>query len=417
MEEFKMARRNRTPEENERRAKISELLKLANVSSMDDIQNLFKETIAEFMEDGLDAELDDELGYSKYDYKNKETGNSRNGHSKKTLKTSFGNVDIETPRDRNGEFEPQLLKKNQTSISQDVEEKILSMYAKGMTTSDIEAHIQDIYGLEVSDTTVSRITDKILPVAKEWQQRPLESVYAVVFLDAIHYHVRSEGQIIKKAVYIAIGVNIDGKKDVLGMWVGENESAKYWATVLNSLKNRGVDDIFIACTDNLTGFSEAIAAIYPKTEIQNCIIHQLRNSSKYVSYKDIKALMSDLKAIYSAVDEPTALDALDEFAARWDKKYPKIAESWRSNWPNLSAYFKYPQEVRRLIYTTNTIEGFNRQLRKVTKSKSVFPTDDSLLKMLYLAMMDITKKWTGRRQDWSAIHAQLSVFFADRMPG
>ena len=411
-----MARRNRTPEENERRAKISELLKLANVSSMDDIQNLFKETIAEFMEDGLEAELDDELGYSKYDYKSKNTGNSRNGHSKKTLKTSFGNVDIETPRDRNGEFEPQLLKKNQTSISQDVEEKILSMYAKGMTTSDIEAHIQDIYGLDVSDTTVSRITDKILPVAKEWQQRPLESVYAVVFLDAIHYHVRSEGQIIKKAVYIAIGVNIDGKKDVLGMWVGENESAKYWATVLNNLKNRGVDDIFIACTDNLTGFSEAIAAIYPKTEIQNCIIHQLRNSSKYVSYKDIKALMTDLKAVYTAVDEPSALDALDTFAARWNKKYPKIAESWRSNWPNLSTYFKYPQEVRRLIYTTNTIEGFNRQLRKVTKSRSVFPTDDSLLKMLYLAMMDITKKWTGRRQDWSAIHAQLSVYFADRLP-
>ena len=411
-----MARRNRTPEENERRAKISELLKLANVSSMEDIQNLFKETIAEFMEDGLDAELEDELGYSKYDYKNKDTGNSRNGHSKKTLKTSFGNVDIETPRDRNGEFEPQLLKKNQTSISQDVEEKILSMYAKGMTTSDIEAHIQDIYGLEVSDTTVSRITDKILPIAREWQQRPLESVYAVVFLDAIHYHVRSEGQIIKKAVYIAIGVNIDGKKDVLGMWVGENESAKYWATVLNNLKNRGVDDIFIACTDNLTGFSEAIEAIYPKTEIQNCIIHQLRNSSKYVSYKDIKALMTDLKAVYTAVDEPSALDALDTFAAHWDKKYPKIAESWRSNWPNLSTYFKYPQEVRRLIYTTNTIEGFNRQLRKVTKSKSVFPTDDSLLKMLYLAMIDITKKWTGRRQDWSAIHAQLSVYFADRLP-
>ena len=411
-----MARRNRTPEENERRAKISELLKLANVSSMEDIQNLFKETIAEFMEDGLDAELEDELGYSKYDYKNKDTGNSRNGHSKKTLKTSFGNVDIETPRDRNGEFDPQLLKKNQTSISQDVEEKILSMYAKGMTTSDIEAHIQDIYGLEVSDTTVSRITDKILPIAREWQQRPLESVYAVVFLDAIHYHVRSEGQIIKKAVYIAIGVNIDGKKDVLGMWVGENESAKYWATVLNNLKNRGVDDIFIACTDNLTGFSEAIEAIYPKTEIQNCIIHQLRNSSKYVSYKDIKALMTDLKAVYTAVDEPSALDALDTFAAHWDKKYPKIAESWRSNWPNLSTYFKYPQEVRRLIYTTNTIEGFNRQLRKVTKSKSVFPTDDSLLKMLYLAMIDITKKWTGRRQDWSAIHAQLSVYFADRLP-
>ena len=327
-----MARKKRTPEENARREKIRELLQMANIGSMDDIQSLFKETIAEFMENGLDAELDDELGYSRYDYKNKDTDNSRNGHSSKTLRTSFGDVEISVPRDRKGEFEPHVLKKNQTSISQDIEEKILSMYAKGMTTSDIEAHIQEIYGVEVSDTTVSRITDKILPIAKEWQQRPLESVYAVVFMDAIHYHVRSEGQIVKKAVYIAIGIDLDGRKDVLGMWVGENESAKYWATVLNSLKNRGIEDIFIACTDNLTGFSTAIEAVFPKTEIQNCIIHQ------------------------------------------------------------------------------------HRQLRKVTKAKSVFPTDDSLLKMLYLAMMDITKKWTGRRQDWSVIHAQLAVFFADRMP-
>lgn len=412
-----MARKKRSPEENERRAKIRELLQASNISSMEDIQNLFKETIAEFMENGLEAELDDELGYSRYDYRNKDTDNSRNGHSSKTLRTSFGDTEISTPRDRKGEFEPQLLKKNQTSISQDIEEKILSMYAKGMTTGDIEAHIRDIYGVEVSDTTISRITDKILPVAKEWQQRPLETVYAVVFLDAIHYHVRSEGQIVKKAVYIAIGVDLDGKKDVLGMWVGENESAKFWTTVLNSLKNRGVEDIFIACTDNLTGFSTAIEAVYPRTEIQNCIIHQLRNSSKYVSYKDLKGLIADLKAVYAAVDEPSALNALDAFSNHWDKKYPKISQSWRDNWSNLSTYFKYPQEVRRLIYTTNAIEGFNRQLRKVTKSKSVFPTDDSLFKMLYLAMVDITRKWTGRRQDWSMIHAQLAVFFADRMPG
>ena len=411
-----MARRNRTPEENARRAKIRELLEVGNISSMADIQKLFKETIAEFMENGLDAELDEELGYSKYDYRNKETENSRNGHSAKQLKTSFGNVEVSIPRDRKGEFDPQLLKKNQTSISQDIEEKILSMYAKGMTTSDIENHIRDIYGLEVSDTTVSRITDKILPIVKEWQQRPLESVYAVVFMDAIHYHVRSEGQIVKKAVYIAIGIDLDGRKDVLGMWVGENESAKYWATVLNSLRNRGVEDIFIACTDNLTGFSAAINAVFPRTDIQNCIIHQLRNSGKYVSYKDIKQLMADLKAVYAAADEQAALSALDEFEGAWGKKYPKIGPSWRENWANLSTYFKFPQEVRRLIYTTNAIEGFNRQLRKVTKSKSVFPTDDSLLKMLYLAMMDVTKKWTGRRMDWSAIHAQLAVYYGDRMP-
>ena len=396
--------------------KIRELLELSDITSMEDIQSLFKETIAEFMEKGLDAELEDELGYSKYDYRNKETDNSRNGHSSKTLRTSFGDVEVSVPRDRKSEFEPQMLKKNQTSISQDIEEKILSMYAKGMTTGDIEAHIRDIYGIDVSDSTVSRITDKILPVAKEWQQRPLESIYAVVFLDAIHYHVRSEGQVVKKAVYIAIGINLDGRKSVLGMWVGENESAKFWATVLNGLRNRGVEDIFIACTDNLTGFSAAIEAVFPKTEVQNCIIHQLRNSSKYVSYKDLKALMTDLKAVYGAVDEQAALDALDVFSERWDKKYPKISQSWRDNWANLSTYFKYPQEVRRLIYTTNAIEGFNRQLRKVTKSKSVFPTDDSLFKMLYLAMVDITKKWTGRRQDWSRIYAQLTIFFADRMP-
>ena len=408
--------KKRTPEENARRSKIRELLDMSNITSMDDIQNLFKETIAEFMEDGLETELDDELGYSRYDYRNKNTENSRNGHSSKTLRTSFGDVEVAVPRDRKGEFEPQLLKKNQTSISQDIEEKILSMYAKGMTTGDIEAHIQDIYGVDVSDTTVSRITDKILPVAKEWQQRPLEAVYAVVFLDAIHYHVRSEGHIVKKAVYIAIGIDLDEHKDVLGMWVGENESAKYWATVLNSLRNRGIEDIFIACTDNLCGFSTAIEAVFPKTEIQNCIIHQIRNSSKYVSYKDLKALMADLKAVYAAVDEDAALMALDTFSEHWDKKYPTISQSWRANWANLSTYFKFPQELRRLIYTTNAIEGFNRQLRKVTKAKSVFPTDESLFKMLYLAMMDITKKWTGRRQDWSMIQAQLAVYFEDRMP-
>lgn len=411
-----MGKRNRTPEEAARRQKIRELLLDGDVRSMEDIQNLFKETIAEFMENGLEAELDEELGYSKYDYKNKETDNSRNGYSSKKLRTSYGNVDVAIPRDRKGEFEPQLLKKNQTSVSQDIEDKILSLYAKGMSTSDIETHIKDIYGLEVSDTTISRITDKILPIVKEWQQRPLEEIYAVVFMDAIHYHVRSEGQIVKKAVYIAIGIDLNGRKDVLGMWVGENESAKYWATVLNSLKNRGVNDIFIACTDHLTGFSEAIEAVYPRTDIQNCIIHQLRNASKYVSYKDLKPLMIDLKAVYGAIDETTALNALDAFSDKWDKKYPKISKSWRENWTNLSTYFKFPEEVRRLIYTTNAIEGFNRQLRKVTKAKSVFPTDDSLMKMLYLAMMDITSKWKGRRQDWGTIYSQLTIFYGDRIP-
>ena len=414
-----MARKNgrqRSPEEAARRKKIRELLALSGVEGMEDIQQLFRETIAEFMESGLDAEMDEQLGYERYDVQGKETDDSRNGHSKKTLRTSFGDTTIRVPRDRKGEFEPAILRKNQTSISQDVEAKIISMYAKGMSTTDIGDHIRDIYGIEVSESTVSRITDKVLPEAREWQQRPLESIYAVMFMDAIHYHVRSEGQIVKKAVYIAIGIDLNGRKDVLGMWVGENESAKYWTTVLNSLRNRGVEDVFIACTDNLTGFANAIEAVFPKADIQNCIIHQLRNSSKYVSYKDLKALMADLKKVYAAVDEPSAEEALEAFSARWDKKYPKISASWRENWPNLSTYFKFPEELRRLIYTTNAIEGFNRQLRKVTKAKAVFPTDDSLLKMLYLAMLDITKKWTGRRQDWAVIHAQLAVYYADRMP-
>ena len=414
-----MARKNgrqRSPEEATRREKIRELLALSGVEGMEDIQQLFRETIAEFMESGLDAEMDEQLGYERYDVQGKETDDSRNGHSKKTLRTSFGDTTIQVPRDRKGEFEPAILRKNQTSISQDVEAKIISMYAKGMSTTDIGDHIRDIYGIEVSESTVSRITDKVLPEAREWQQRPLESIYAVMYMDGIHYHVRSEGQIVKKAVYIAIGIDLSGRKDVLGMWVGENESAKYWATVLNSLRNRGVEDVFIACTDNLTGFANAIEAVFPKSDIQNCIIHQLRNSSKYVSYKDLKALMADLKKVYAAVDEPSAEEALEAFSARWDKKYPKISASWRENWPNLSTYFKFPEELRRLIYTTNAIEGFNRQLRKVTKAKAVFPTDDSLLKMLYLAMLDITKKWTGRRQDWAVIHAQLAVYYADRMP-
>lgn len=414
-----MARKNgrkRSPEEAARREKIRELLALSGVEGMEDIQQLFRETIAEFMESGLDAEMDEQLGYERYDVQGKETDDSRNGHSRKTLRTSFGDTTIQVPRDRKGEFEPAILRKNQTSISQDVEAKIISMYAKGMSTTDIGDHIRDIYGIEVSESTVSRITDKVLPEAREWQQRPLESIYAVMFMDAIHYHVRSEGQIVKKAVYIAIGIDLSGRKDVLGMWVGENESAKYWATVLNSLRNRGVEDVFIACTDNLTGFANAIEAVFPKADIQNCIIHQLRNSSKYVSYKALKALMADLKKVYAAVDEPSAEEALEAFSARWDKKYPKISASWRENWPNLSTYFKFPEELRRLIYTTNAIEGFNRQLRKVTKAKAVFPTDDSLLKMLYLAMLDITKKWTGRRQDWAVIHAQLAVYYADRMP-
>ena len=419
LEVFNMPRYKLSPEERaaeqERKENLRNIMKGLDVKNFEDLKDVFKLMVGEMLENGLEGELDDELGYTKYDYRNKAGENSRNGYSKKTLKTSFGETEIKVPRDRDGEFEPQLVKKNQTTLTGDIEEKILSMYAKGMTTSDIETHIQDIYGLECSDSTISRITDKILPVVREWQSRPLEEVYAVVFMDAIHFHVRSEGQIVKKAVYIAIGINMDGLKEVLGMWVGENESAKFWLSVMNGLKNRGLQDILIACVDGLTGFPAAIEAVYPKTEIQQCIIHQIRNTTRFVSYKDIKALMADLKKVYAAIDEQTALSELENFDEKWGTKYPKIAISWRDNWANLSTYFKYPQEVRTLIYTTNAIEGFNRQLRKVTKNKGVFPTDDSLLKMLYLAMMDITKKWTGKRREWGQIHSQLEIFFADRL--
>ena len=410
-----MGRRNESPEKKRRRALIGEFLKENPIKDANDINELVKELIAQVVENSLEGELDDELGYTKYDYRNKDTDNSRNGYSKKTVHSSFGDMELDIPRDRKSEFEPQLIQKNQNNLTQDIESKIISMYAKGMSTCDIETHIKDLYGLEISDSTISRITDKVLPLVKEWQVRPLEDVYAVVFMDAIHFHVRSEGRIIKKAVYIAIGINMEGFRDVLGMCVGENESAKFWLSVMNDLKNRGVEDILIACVDGLTGFPAAIAAVYPKTELQQCIIHQIRNTTKFVSYKDIKALMADLKRVYTSPSEESALFELDMFEEKWNSKYPKIAISWRNNWANLATYFKYPQEVRTLIYTTNLIEGFNRQMRKVTKSKSVFPTDDSLLKILYLAMIDVTKKWTQSRKDWGKIHSQLEIYFADRL--
>jgi len=409
-------RRAMTEDEKRRKELIKELLKTTPLRDGQDLNDIMKEFIAEMVNGSLEGELDDELGYDKYDARNKETDNSRNGFGQKTLQTSYGEVGIRVPRDRQGEYEPKLIGKHKTMLNDEVERKIISMYAKGMTTGDMEAHIRDLYGLDISDSTISRITDKILPIAKEWQARPLESIYAVVYMDAIHYHVRQDGRIIKKAVYIAIGINLDGIKDVLGLWIGENESSKYWLSVINEMKNRGVQDVLIACVDGLSGFSEAISAVFPDTEIQKCVIHQIRNSTRFVSHKDIKPLMKDLKRVYTATTEETAVYELDQFEASWGKKYPKIAISWRKHWAELSTYFKYPEEVRKLIYTTNAIEGFNRQLRKVTKNKGVFPTDDSLFKMLYLATVDITKKWIGRRRDWGQIYSQLSIYFDERIP-
>ena len=386
-----------------------------SIKSGNDVNSIMRDMMSVLLEGVLDEELNEELGYSKYDYRNKETDNSRNGHSKKTMRTSYGDMDIAIPRDRKGEYEPQLIPKYQNTVTQDMEEKIISMYAKGMTTGDIEAHLKELYDLDISDSTISRITDKIVPLVKEWQERPLQEIYAVVYMDAIHYHVRSEGRIVKRAVYIALGIDMDGKKDVIGMYVGENEGAKFWLSIINGLKNRGVQDILIACVDGLNGFPQAIEAVYLKTEIQQCIIHQIRNTTNYVSYKDLKKLMADLKMVYAAPDEAAALEELESFGEKWNSKYPKIYKSWSERWATLSTYFKYPNEVRKLIYTTNAIEGFNRQLRKVTKSRTVFPSDDSLLKMLYLATMDITKKWTGRRRDWPQIRAQLEIYFEERL--
>ena len=404
-----MARKKDTPQKAALRELMGAYLKENNVKVKDgtDVNSIMRDMMSVILEGALNEEMDEELGYSKYDYRNKDTENSRNGYSQKTMHTSYGDMEIDIPRDRNGEFEPQIVKKYQNTVTQDMEEKIISMYAKGMTTNDIESHMRELYDIEISDSTISRITDKILPIVKEWQERPLEEIYAVVFMDAIHYHVRNEGRIVKRAVYIAIGIDMNGHKDVLGMYVGQNESAKFWLSILNGLKNRGVNDILIACVDGLTGFPQAIEAVFPETEIQQCIIHQIRNTTRFVSYKEIKPLM--------APTEEIALDELDSFDEKWSGKYPKIAKSWRDNWVNLSTYFKYPEAVRRLIYTTNAIEGFNRQLRKVTKSKTVFPSDDSLLKMLYLATMDITKKWTGHRQDWGLIHSQLEIYFEERL--
>ena len=374
------------------------------------LKDMFGDAISEMLE----AELEDDLGYSRYDYKNKTTTNSRNGYSKKSLKSNYGKTDIKIPRDRDGQFEPKIVKKNQTTLPS-IEDQVLSMYGKGMTTRDIEKYLESIYGIDASPELISRITDKILPLVTEWQARPLEEVYGIVFMDAIHYKVRSEGRILNKAEYTAIGVNLEGIREVLGIWVGEAESAKFWLSVLNEIKNRGVADILIISVDGLKGFSEAIASAFPETEVQKCILHQIRASTRYVSYKDIKAFTSDLKKIYRAATEELALKELDKLEDIWGKKYPLSIKSWRSNWAELATYFKYPKEIRKIIYTTNNVESFHRQLRKVTKSKSIFPNDQTLLKMLYLATMDATDIWTMRLRDWPLILSQLTIYFKERV--
>ena len=398
--------RKMTPE---RKAFIDSLLAHYQPTDANDVQEMLKDLLGDTLQGMLEAEMDQKLGYSKYDYQNKTTDDSRNGYSKKTVTSSMGPIDLDIPRDRKSEFEPQIVKKNQTDIS-NIEDQVLSMYAKGMTTRDISSHLRDVYGVDASAEMISHMTDRILPIAKEWQNRPLERKYAIVFMDAVHFNVREDNRTIKKAVYVAIGVKLNGTREVLGMWIGGNESAKYWLGVLNEIKNRGVEDIMIVSVDGLTGFGDAIHAVFPLAEIQRCIVHQIRYSTKFISYKDIKAFMADLKRVYKADTEDLALVALDELEEAWGKKYP-----WRNNWAQLSTYFKYPGEIRRLIYTTNSIENFNRQLRKVTKAKTIFPTDDALFKSLYLAMMDATKKWTGKAWDWGQTLDQLCIYFGNRI--
>lgn len=393
---------------------LREFIKENKLVTAQDAQNALKDLFAETIQEMLEAEMDTHLGYEKHEVKNKATANSRNGKSRKTVISEYGEQEIAVPRDRQGEFEPLVIKKHQSNVT-GIEDQIVALYAKGVSTRDIQDHLAHLYGIDVSPTLISNVTNKIVPLIKEWQNRPLQGVYAVVFLDAIHFKVKQDGAIVNKAAYMVIGIDLDGSKDVLGMWIGENESAKFWLSVLNELKNRGVQDILITCVDNLTGFSQAITACYPQTEIQKCIIHQIRNSTRYVSYKDLKKVTADLKPIYKATTEDAALAELDRFEEIWGTKYPLIVRSWRNNWDELATFFKYPPEIRKLIYTTNIIESYHRQLRKVTKGKSIFPSDEALLKMLYLSTMDVVRKWTGRVQNWGQMLLQLSVFFPDRV--
>lgn len=364
--------------------------------------------IKQLTESALQAELEHHLA-------NEQAPNRKNGFSTKTIKSPAGNFELETPRDRSGSFEPQLIKKNQTTLSDEIDSKILSMFSMGMSYRDINKHIEDMYGMNVATGTISAVTDKLIPELKAWQQRPLDSHYPIVWLDAIHYKVKEDGRYISKAVYTLLGLDIHGKKEILGLHLSENEGANYWLSVLTDLNNRGVKDILIACVDGLTGFSEAIAAIFPETEVQLCIVHQIRNSMKYVASKNQKAFMADLKPVYRASTKEAAEIALDELEAKWGDAYPLVINSWRNKWHNLSAYFKYPEPIRRVIYTTNAVEAVHRQFRKLTKTKGAFPNENSLLKLLYAGILNATEKWTMPIHYWSLCLSQLAIYFKGRL--
>lgn len=396
------------------REQLKAIIKEYGLTEAKDVGGAVKDLMKDIIQELLEGELDANLGYSKYDYKNKETDNSRNGHSKKTVRSSVGEIELAIPRDRKGEYEPIAVKKHSKNISE-LEDKILSMYAKGMSNRDIQSHLEELYGIEVSAEMVTRITDKILPVVKEWQTRPLSEVYAIVYMDAMFFNVRQDGQVIKKSSYAALGYNLDGHKEILGLWIAESESAKFWLSILTELKNRGVKDILIASIDGLTGFETALKTAFPETEIQRCIVHQIRNSIKFVSYKDVKPFCADMKEIYRAATKEAGLEALKRFEEKWGKKYSYAIKSWENNWESLSTFFKYPEEIRKLIYTTNPIESYNRAVKKVVKTKGSFPSDDALLKLIYLATMDLEKKWKHKPRDWNPIVGHLIIYFGDRI--
>ena len=376
---------------------------------------ILKQLTKAILERTLAAELTHHLGYEKHAPEGKNKGNSRNGTSGKTLKSDLGDLPIEVPRDRNGEFEPRIIKKGQRHFN-GFDDKIISMYARGMTTRDIQAHLLDIYKVEVSAELISAVTAEVIEEVKEWQNRPLEEVYPIVYFDAIRVKVRDEGHVINKAAYLAIGVRLDGIKDILGIWLEKEEGAKFWLKVITELQNRGLKDIFIACVDGLKGFPEAIESVFPATQVQVCIVHMVRNSMQYVSYKDRKKLVTDLKSIYQAVTEEQALDALTALEQKWDSRYPMISKSWRSNWTRLSPFFAYPTEIRRAIYTTNAIESLNNSLRKVTKNRGAFPTDEAAIKLLYMALRNVMKKWTMPIRSWGTAINQMSIIFEGRIP-
>ena len=397
---------------------LREFVNSQHFTSTSEIMESMKELFSDVLQQVMEAELEEKLGYEKSERLSKNDENScrknyRNGYSKKAVKTQLGEVEVKIPRDRNGEYEPQIIGKYSRNAD-GMEEKILGLYSCGMSQRDIAEQIKNLYDVEISDGLVSKIVEKVTPEINAWQNRPLESVYPFVFMDAIHYKVKENHQYITKAAYVVLGIQLDGRKDILGVWIGEHESAKFWLSVMNDLKNRGIKDVYVFCVDGLTGFREAINTAFPKAQIQRCIIHQIRSSTKYVSYKDIKALMADLKQVYQAINEDEAMNSLVRFKEKWEKTYPSCVRSWEENWDILSTFFAYHAEVRKIIYTTNIIEGLNRQFRKISKNKPSFTNDDSLRKLLYLASKNIVEHWTAVCRNWDMVSNYLTIMFYDR---